>query len=378
MRSIFNFPFSNFDWRMPCASGARLSSLHGRFECGDTFRRFSKSKIGNRKSAIPALLAGFVLAVTGCQKAEDADTLVVYSAGPRGLADWICSEFQEATGKRVKLYSATTGQIMAKLQAEKHHPYADVVVLASPTAAQALKVDDRFRPLPNLDGLAIRQGWIDNDGYFAGTAASALGIATLRHAYNPDLEWDDVFSGKLSGRTIMPSPSQSGTSAEFVAAFSLTVGAPFWEGMKAAKERGLQISGPNSQAITGLLLGSHDTLIAAADYLIFAQIADGKPLAMHFPRSGSPVVTRPIAILKDTHAPELAEEFVRFYFSPTVQQQIAATHLIPADENVPLSASRLQVEELNALPLDPNETLSTLRESLRRFRYEVEMAQVPQ
>jgi len=307
--------------------------------------------------------------LSGCES-RDPDILVVYSAGPRGLAQWLCESFEKQTARKTKLYSATTGEVMAKLMAEEYHPQADVVILASPTAAEALKQEKMLLPLPT--GVATRPEWDDKDGYYAGTSASALGIAMRADQYNPALEWVDIFSGDFRGRLLMPSPQQSGTSGEFIIIFSRLMGDAFWDGLKNAKKQGLQISGPNSQALSGLVLRSHDAVLASADYLVFKQIEKGEPLVMHFPSSGCPVIPRPIAVLNGTVNRAAADAFVRFCFSPEAQQRMAAEHLIPADPATPLSPLRTKTEIAKALPYDVVAALRVQREVLMRFKYEVE------
>lgn len=321
------------------------------------------------------LLVGAIglLAVSmfGCGK-RASDTLIVYSAGPRSLADWVCREFEKETGIPTKLFSATTGEIMAKLQAEEGSPLADVVILASPSAAEALKDSGSLAKLP--DDLPVRSDWTDPDAFYTGTSACAIGIALRKDSLSRDLEWSEIWDGRFPGSLIMPSPSQSGSSAEFVIAFDIAHGEEFWDGLKSAKSGGLQISGPNSQALTGLILGSHEAVLAAADYLVFKQIASGEPLAVHYPMSGCPVVPRPIAILKNARNPDGAEEFVRFFFSSAVQSEVAREHLIPADPTIPYSAERQAAGAINEMELDVEKAMERQRSVLRRFQMEIEKA----
>lgn len=318
-------------------------------------------------------VAPLVLAISGCgpsKPVEENRELVVYSAGPRELAEWVCAAFEKETGSKTRLFVATTGEVMAKLQAEESHPVADVVILASSIAAEVLKQSDALSPLPELPATPPSE-WLDSDRRYAGTSASALGIAVRTDHLGEIRDWDDVFAGRVSGSLIMPSPSQSGTSGEFVTAAHLAMGEKLWDGLKTAKKGGLQISGPNSQALTSLILGSHVAVLAAADYLVFKQIERGEPLAMVFPPSGCPVIPRPIAILRGAHNPALAGKFVQFWFSRPVQEEIARQHLIPAIADIPLSDLRRQAE-LHPLPLDPVQAVQVQREVLKRFRYEIE------
>jgi ABC-type Fe3+ transport system substrate-binding protein len=148
----------------------------------------------------------------------------------------------------------------------------------------------------------------------------------------------------------------------------------FWRLMTGARERGLQVSGPNSQVISSLVLGGNDVVVAAADYLIFKEIERGEPLAMLLPPSGCPVSLRPVVILKGARNQAAAGQFVQFCFSRGVQERVAATHLIPADPAVPVSPLRAAAPPLKMLLADTRAAQAAYREVLRRFRYEVEFS----
>lgn len=74
--------------------------------------------------------------------------LVLYSAGPQGLANDIVNGFKAKTGLTVEMFQGTTGKILARMEAEKANPVADVVILASLPSAQALKADGLTLPYP--------------------------------------------------------------------------------------------------------------------------------------------------------------------------------------------------------------------------------------
>ena len=67
--------------------------------------------------------------------AEEAPALsgkvTVYMPSPAGLADKLAALFTEKTGVEVEQFQGTTGEILARLEAEQVDPVADVVILAS-------------------------------------------------------------------------------------------------------------------------------------------------------------------------------------------------------------------------------------------------------
>lgn len=95
--------------------------------------------------------------------------LVLYSAGPQKLADNIVSGFTDKTGIEVEMFQGTTGKILARMEAEKSNPVADVVILASLPSAQALKADGLTMPYPEAPNAdKLNKDWSDAEGnYFS-------------------------------------------------------------------------------------------------------------------------------------------------------------------------------------------------------------------
>ena len=324
------------------------------------------------------LLTGLLITWGGCHRtSDDGGVLVVYSAGPRGLAEAICETFSDETGTRVELFSATSGQIMAKLEAEKYNPRADVVVLASQFGAEWLKRENRLLAYVPAAIETTHPDWHDPEGFYHATSAAAVGIAVHADFYHDELEWTDFFTGRFPGRAIMPAPSRSGSSADFVLTYLLAHAEPGWADFSGARSHGLEIAGANSQAITNLLIGSHQAVFGAVDYLVFREIARGEPIVMHLPDSGAALVRRPIAISSTTRVPDLAKSFVDFYFDQSAQNEIASRHLLPARGDVAVSEVRRGRPLPRELVADMDDAMAHQRTILRRFQYEIERAVIP-
>jgi len=351
---------------------------------------------GSTTAARATMLALTAFLFTGCDRAERGTTgtpaqrdapgpLVIYAAGPRNLAEELAAAFTEQSGIPVALFSATSGQIMAKLEAEQYRPRADVVILASAPAADYLADKGRLRaPLMigargAADGAAaapaLRSIWDDPEGRWLASGAAAVGIAMRQEIYDPSLQWTDILEGSLAARATMPGPSRSGSAADFVLAWTAHDAERAWTSFLTARQSGMEIAAANSQAITNLLIGANDLIIGAVDYLIYREIARGEPLRMHFPSDGTAVVPRPIAMLASTPRPHAASMFIHFVRSDEGQQRIAARHLLPAFQHIERSAVRGPVDPV-AFPPGPRLTTDQQRTILRRFQYDIERAVV--
>lgn len=323
-------------------------------------------------------LLGLLILLTftvACSRQDD-DVLVVYSAGPRPLAESISRAFEAETGIRIELFAATNGQIMAKLEAEKYRPRADVVILASQAAAESLKQQNRLlRYAPEWLSYT-RTDWHDPDSFYLATSAATVGIAT-RQGQPAPRSWEELLTAPTNfGRVTMPSPSRSGSAGDFLVTYTLNHGDSAWHQYRQSRSGGLEFSAANNQAITGLLIGSYDVILAAVDYLIYRQIAAGAALEMHYPEPGPATVVRPIGILNSTHNQEAAKAFVDFYFSDFAQAVVAETHLLPSLLGVELSEVRVRDGIPQGMNFDAVEALREYRSILRRFQIEIERAAV--
>ncbi|MCC5843818.1 MAG: extracellular solute-binding protein [Verrucomicrobia bacterium] len=324
--------------------------------------------------------AGYLLLVVvlwGCADSgrERSDRLVVYSAGPRGLAEKICAAFTAETGIEVDLFQATTGQLMARLEAERYRPRADVVLFASEVAAAALKSENRLRRfVPDSPG-PLREDWSDPDGFYHASAAALVGVAVpgdLETVPETWAEWLSVPDGLL---LTMPSPSRSGAAGDFLVAYTVNVPEAM-DQFHRARARGLEFAAANSQAISSLNMGAAHGILGAVDYLIYRQIENGEPLRMVFPADGAVLVTRPIAILSDAANPEGAERFVTYYFGDFAQRAAAAAHLLPGRTDIAPSPVR-DPEPENLLRADPETALRLQSSILRNFQVRIERAVIP-
>lgn len=341
------------------------------------------------------LVAWCLIALTGCGRgaAHDPDgerssggggagTLVVYAAGPRHHAEALVEEFTARTGVKVELFSATTGQIMAKLEAERFNRRADVVMLASRIAAEHLKREERLVAcVPTRAGndpTSIDPAWIDPDGWYASPSGAAVGIAIRKRsdghgssgADHHTLEWDGALRGASAGRAVMPSPSKSGATGEFVLAMVLADEANAWASFEAASQAGMEFASANSHAIAGLLSGSYEMIIGAVDYLILREIERGAPVELIFPASGAPIVERPVVVLRGTRHEAEARSFVETCFSEAGQRLAREAWLIPADLSERARGQRVMPTVV--MEIDPERGLERLGRVVRRFQYDIE------
>lgn len=292
------------------------------------------------------------------EQEEAKDILTVYTAGPTGLAEKIEETFEAETGLQVEVFQGTTGKVLARLEAEKNNPLADVVILASLPAMEGLKEDGKLAAYENVENkkLLIKQ-WSDSEDYYFGYSASALGLVyNTSNVSNPPKEWSELGEEIWTDRIAIPDPSQSGSALDFLYGYTEAIDTA-WTTIEQWKENGLTLSGANKEALETVITGAKDVVIAGVDYMTYAAKAKGEPVDVYYPESGTVISPRPAAILSDAPNRLGAEQFIDFLLSETGQQLVVDAYLLPGIEGVEVS-NRVPFSDIPILDFDwkDNET----------------------
>ena len=289
-----------------------------------------------------------------------ADTITVYTAGPGNLADALASAFTAETGIRVNVFQGTTGQVMARLEAEEANPQADVVISASWGSA----VDLHARGLlmeytsPNAE---MVPDFLRHSHYVAqGISALAMAWNTQSGTPRPG-DWSDLAAPEFQGMVTMPDPSQSGSALELVAGLEAARGEAAWELMAALAANGMIVPGPNAAALNPVLQGAAAAVFGAVDYIAYGRAAQGEAIEVIVPDSGTVIAPRPMMILASTANPEGAQAFLDFVLSEAGQTLVADTWMMPARTDV--EGLRPGIAELTVIDID-EATISARREEI--------------
>lgn len=271
----------------------------------------------------------FAGAALGPQAA--AQTVTLYTAGPAGLANGIAKSFSAKAGVKVELYQATSGYVLARLEAEKAHPRADVVVLASWGEGLTMRRRGFVEAYSSPEARKLRPQWTDGGLAAQGGAALALIVNSSEMTKQQEPKsWFDLTNPFWKDALTMPDPTLSGSAAEFLAVFTQVHGDKSWKLFEELARNGLTVPGPNNAALNPVLTGAKKGTIAGVDYITFGQIAKGEKLAIHYPQEGTVVALRPVFIQQGAPNREGARRLVDYILSAEGQNLVARTFMIPA------------------------------------------------
>lgn len=279
--------------------------------------------------------------------------VVAYMPSPAGLADKLAAGFTAKTGIAVEQFQGTTGEILARLEAETATPVADVVILASWADGLAMQKEGKLHAYTPVNADKLHPFAKEETGTLYGTSASAVAII-----YNtllvPELEadWQDLADAKYKDQLAMPDPTLSGAAKDFLAGYAAKFGKD--ESLKTWQslvDNGMTIPGANKAVLEACITGEKPIMVAGVDYNAYSSIDKGEALAVYYPASGTVINPRPAMILNTAPNLDNAKLFMDYLLSDEAQQLVADAYLIPGSQEV-LSTKRSNVADIPAIEAD--------------------------
>jgi len=305
------------------------------------------------KSAFAAVLAAGTLLASSAF----AD-VTVYTAGPQSLIDKLAAGFTEQTGIKVNVFQATTGKVMARIEAEAANPVVDVVISASWDTATDFAKRDWLVAYTSPNAGKVPD-FLKSDTAVA-QGVSGLGIAWNTKSGTPrPAEWADLAKPEYKDLVNIPDPAQSGSSFELTAALAAQ---DDWKLFKDLKANGAIIAGANADALNPVLQGAKAAVFGAVDYIALAAKAKGEAIDVIFPASGTVIAPRPILLMKWSKNQDEAKKFVDYMLSDEGQKAVADQMLMPARTDIP--ANRPLIGDLKLLKYDTAEVYGKRKETL--------------
>ncbi len=293
-----------------------------------------------------------------------ARALTVYTAGPGGLIKQLAAGFQEETGIKVDVFQATTGKVMARLEAEAANPRADVLISASWDTAKDLDQRGWLMAYQSPNAAHVPDRF--KSASYVAQGISALGIVWNASSKTPEpRDWADLTTPPFKQAVTMPDPALSGASLDLLLGLQNAQGDAAWTLFQTLRDNGMNVSGPNAQALTPVLQGARAAVFGAVDYVSYASMEKGESVKVIFPASGTVIAPRPMMILKTAKSPDAARRFVDYVLSEAGQKAVADAWLMPVRQDV--AAKRPVFKDLKLLPETESANGASRADVLARF-----------
>jgi len=244
-----------------------------------------------------------------------------------GGVEKIFGEFSEKTGIKVEFIDMSSGEALARLEAEGGTPVADVWFGGGLDSFIAAKDKGLLEQYVSPETETMKEAYKDKDGYWTGMSLVTAGFLVNNDVLKEKglevpLSWSDLIKPEYKDEVLMSDPSISGTNYAVINSILQVQGEEKgWDYLKALAENVpffAQRGGepPNKVAAGEIAVG---IIPMSGEYVTLDQIA---PVTAIYPSDGIPWVPAGLAIFKNSENLEGAKVFVDWALSIEGQEII--------------------------------------------------------
>jgi len=293
-----------------------------------------------------------------------------------GGKDEIFAEFEKDTGIKVEYLDMSSGEVLARIRAEKGKPLGDVWFGGGVDSFIAAKNDGLLEKYISPESENIKANYKDKDGYWTGVSLVTVSLIVNEQVCQEKglkvpQNWTDLVKPEFKGEVLMSNPAISGTAYTILTGILQSMG----------KEKGWTfLEDLNKNIPYYAKRGSEPPKKAALGEIMVGLAPDtgeklkeeGYPIISVFPKDGTPWWPSPIAILKGAENLEGAKAFVDWCLSEKGQQVLRDNcPRVPTREGVALPEVLKGIEDAKLQDIDfevaGNERDSVVEEWKERF-----------
>jgi iron(III) transport system substrate-binding protein len=326
-------------------------------------------------------------------------TLIFCTAGTAAQPSSVTPELVEAARKegKVVFYTSTDVQVAEALAKAFEAKYPGIKAQVERTGAErvfqriAQEYASNIHAVDAVESTDIvhfvhwkRQGWLaayvpedvarwpaaarDADGFYAAPRAtfSVIGYNTEQvTAENAPTSYADLLDPKWKRKIVKAHPAYSGNCLTATFVLSRLLGWEYFK--KLGGQSVMQVQSANDPP-KKLALGERPVMLDGTEYVALIAKAKGAPVALVYPREGSPLVAGGSGVMKDASHPNAARLFVSFLFSRDGQQLLVDKgHLRSFHPDIIEPADRVPLSRIKVLTTDPVEQDKASEEVRARY-----------
>ncbi len=254
--------------------------------------------------------------------------VTIYHSHPADWTEPLFREFEEKTGIKVNVVGAGTGELLARIQAEKDNPLGDIIWGGDAASYVNLQAD-YMEPYVSPEATSFPDKYKDPNGYWV-----AFNVEPSVIIYNTKLvseadapkSWADICDPKFKGQIATADPSKSSTGfVQLVSMMRATGGdddtlAYEWLEKLVTNLDG-KVQSSSSLTYKTVVDGEYKIGLTFEEAAI-KYVRAGADIAIVYPEEGQNVALVPIGMIKNCKNPDNAKAFIDFALSKEVQSQL--------------------------------------------------------
>jgi len=306
------------------------------------------------------LLAGVLALPLAAPPADTAeDRLVVYTAYEENELKTFWEQFKKDLpdlAAKASYIRGSTGPTIARLEAEKANPQADVVWGVFNDYMTGAASKGLLEPYAAREASAIPARFKHPDNMWQGVTLLTVAFAVNQKKMAelklpPPRSWADLIEPKYKGHVVMSNPSTSGTAYLLLASHAARLGEDrMWQYYDALDKNLSQVT--KSGGAPGRMAASGETPIGVAlAYEVEVAKKQGAPIDVIWPSDGVPWTFEANGLVKGAKNPQNARRFLDWAVAKSAMASYAewrGTGITRSD--VPVSGPK--ITEMKLIDLD--------------------------
>ncbi|HNZ08135.1 MAG TPA: ABC transporter substrate-binding protein [Bacillota bacterium] len=285
--------------------------------------------------------------------------ITVYSSVDEENAKKILDAFTKSTGIPYKMVFLSSGPAIARIEAEKDNPQADIWMGAPSENHVTVKDRGLTQPYVSPNAAILKKQFKDSAGYWTCFYMNPMGVGVrtdFLSRVKADLPktWQDLLKPEFKGQIQYPSPQTSGTGYNMVIGFVKMWGEDAAFAYLKKLHANVQLYTQSGTAPSQNLAIGQTAVGIQFTPAILKAMDDGYPVALVFPSEGVTYEAPAVSILKGAKNLDGAKALVDWLISLEGQNVIASskTYFYPIHPNAKLAAGMPAFNDINTVEVD--------------------------
>lgn len=272
-------------------------------------------------AAMLAILAMLAAACSSGASSRGSTTMTLYTCASANVEQAVVRAFEQAhPGSKVKVFRAPTGQLNARVAADRRSGglKADVIWACDPLTMHGFDSQGllaAWRP-PDTSGIPAAY----RTPHFAGVDVLYMVLAVHKGAPVPST-WADLAKPEYRGKVALPDPTFAASALGLLGYLASAPGYGMAYYKKLKQNGAVQVNAP-TDTLTGVEQGTYAAGVTLAN-AAYADQKKGSPVEVVWPKPGGVAIYAPIGITTKPHRSSLAAEFASFAVGRAAQKIMA-------------------------------------------------------